>query len=186
MSEKLGHFVKVKDILKVTNGKLIVGDENFECKDFTRDTREIKGGEIYIGLIGEKINGAIFFEQAFKNGASGVILQDINITEEQKEKYKDKVIILVDDTLKAIQEIAKFKRSLYGENFPVIAITGSVGKTSTKDMIANVISQKYKTLKTEGNYNNHIGVPLTILRLKDHEAAVIEMGMNHFNEEKIY
>lgn len=87
---------------------------------------------------------------------------------------------MVQDTLKALQSIAKYKRSLY--NIPVIAITGSVGKTSTKDIIASVVSTKYKTLKTEGNFNNHIGVPLTILRLKDEEAMVVEMGMSNLGE----
>lgn len=183
MEEKnLNHEIIVKDILKITKGELITGNENLKCSKFLRDTREVKGGEIYIGLVGEKANGADYFEEAFEKGAVGVILQDIKITEEQKEKYKDKVIIIVNDTLEALQKIAELKRSLYGENFPVVAVTGSVGKTSTKDIIANVLSQKYKTLKTEGNYNNHIGVPLTILRLEDHEAAVVEMGMNHFGE----
>ena len=180
--KKINHALKVKDILKVTNGQLIAGDENLECLKFLRDTREIKGGEIYVGLVGEKSNGADYFEQAFENGAAGVILQDIEIPEEQKEKYKDKVIIIVNDTLEALQQIAEFKRNLYGEDFPIVAVTGSVGKTSTKDIIANVLAQKYKTLKTDGNYNNHIGVPLTILRLEDHEAAVVEMGMNHSGE----
>jgi len=182
--KNLKHIIKVEDILKVTKGELVAGNEKLECSKFLRDTREIKGGEIYIGLVGEKTNGGNYFEQAFENGAAGVILQDINITNEQKEKYKDKdkVIIIVNDTLEALQKIAELKRNLYGENFPVVAITGSVGKTSTKDIIANVLAQKYKTLKTQGNYNNHIGVPLTILSLEDHEAAVVEMGMNHLGE----
>lgn len=87
---------------------------------------------------------------------------------------------MVQDTLKALYEIAKYKRSLY--DIPVVAITGSVGKTSTKDMIASVVSTKFKTLKTEGNNNNNIGLPFTILRLKAHEAMVVEIGMNHFGE----
>ncbi len=90
------------------------------------------------------------------------------------------MIIKVNNTLEMLQEIAKFKRTLY--QIPVIGVTGSVGKTSTKDILASVIAQKYDTLKTEGNYNNHIGVPLTVLRLKEHEAAVVEMGMNHLGE----
>jgi len=176
------HTLKIKDILEATKGKLIIGNENLECSKFLRDTREINGGEIYIGLVGEKSNGGEFFEQAFENGADGVILQNIEISDEQQEKYKDKVIIIVNDTLDALQKIAQMKRDLYKEDFPIVAVTGSVGKTSTKDIIANVLSQRYKTLKTEGNYNNHIGVPLTLLRLEDHEAAVVEMGMNHFGE----
>ncbi len=178
------HTIQVSDILRITSGSLITGDESIECKEFAIDTRKILGGEIYVGILGESTNGGIYFEKAFENGAIGVIIQDIDINEEQKEKYKNKIIIKVEDTLKALQEIAKYKRSLY-KYIPVIAITGSVGKTSTKDIIANVLSQKYKTLKTEGNYNNHIGVPLTILNLKDHEAAVVEMGMNHFGEIRV-
>ena len=79
-------------------------------------------------------------------------------------------------------DIATYKRELFGKDFPVIGVTGSVGKTSTKDIISNVVSQKYKTLKTQGNNNNEIGLPFTINNLKDQQAAVIEMGMNHFNE----
>ncbi len=90
------------------------------------------------------------------------------------------MILIVEDTIDAIQKIAKFKREQY--DIPVIGITGSVGKTSTKDVISSVMSRKYETQKTSGNYNNHIGVPLTILSLKNHDALVIEMGMNHFGE----
>jgi UDP-N-acetylmuramoyl-tripeptide--D-alanyl-D-alanine ligase len=178
----MNYKIKVNKILEITNGELIVGNENFDCEDFITDTRNIIGGEIYIGLMGDNKNGGTYFEQAFNNGASGCIVQDVEFSPEQINKYKDKITIRVEDTLKALQEIAKYKRSLYGEDFKLVAITGSVGKTSTKDIVANVLSTKYKTLKTEGNYNNHIGVPLTILRLKDHEAAVVEMGMNHFGE----
>ena len=181
MKEEKHHKIMVKDILDVTKGELITGDENTECKIFSRDTRDIRGGEIYIGLVGEKANGGEYFQQALNNGAIGAIIQDIEITSEQKEKYQDKTIIRVKDTLKALQEIAKLKREKY-KDIPIVAVTGSVGKTSTKDIIANVLNQKFKTLKTEGNYNNHIGVPLTLLRLDDHEAAVVEMGMNHSGE----
>ena len=177
------HIIRIKDILEVTQGTLIIGNENEECKEFTKDTREIKGNETYIGLVGEKINGGIYYEEAFKNGASTVIIENIQITQEQKEKYRGKNIIVVEDTLKALREIAILKRNLYNDKIKVVAITGSVGKTSTKDMIASVLKEKYKTLKTEGNYNNHIGVPLTILKLKEeHEVAVVEMGMNHLGE----
>ena len=183
--EKNYPVITVGQILQVTGGKLVTGDEKLVCEDFSRDTREIKGGEVYIGLVGDVSNGGIYYEEALKNGASAVIVQDIEISEEKKKQYKDKTIIVVEDTLKALQEIAKLKRSLYPKDFPIIAVTGSVGKTSTKDMVASVVSQKYKTLKTSGNYNNHIGVPLTILRLKDEEAAVVEMGMNHKGEISI-
>lgn len=172
--------MKVKDILNVTKGKLIIGNENLECENFSKDTRTIQKGDIYIGIKGEKFDGSMFWEQALDNGAEAVIVEKIEITEQKMEKYSNKTIIKVENTLEALYEIAKYKRNLY--DIPVIAVTGSVGKTSTKDIIASVVSTQYKTLKTEGNNNNNIGLPLTILKLKDHEALVIEMGMNHFGE----
>ena len=172
--------MKVKEILNVTKGKMLCGNEELEVENFSKDTRTIQKGDIYIGIKGEKFDGSNFWNQALDVGATAVLISNIQISKEEKEKYKDKTIIQVEDTLEALYEIAKYKRSLY--NIPVIAVTGSVGKTSTKDIIASVVSQKYKTLKTEGNNNNNIGLPLTILKLKDHEALVVEMGMNHFGE----
>lgn len=172
--------LRVKDIIRVTNGKLLCGDEETICVNFSKDTRTIQKGDIYIGLKGEKFDGSKFWKQALENGAEGVIIQGQEISKEEMEKYSNKIIIEVENTLEALYEIARYKRSLY--DIPVIAITGSVGKTSTKDIIASVVSTQYKTLKTEGNNNNNIGLPLTILKLKDHEAVVIEMGMNHFGE----
>ena len=176
--------LKVKDIIRVTNGKLLCGDEETICNNFSKDTRTIQKGDIYIGLKGEKFDGSKFWKQALENGAEGVIIQGQEISKEEMEKYSNKIIIEVENTLEALYEIARYKRSLY--DIPVIAITGSVGKTSTKDIIASVVSTQYKTLKTEGNNNNNIGLPLTILKLKDHEAVVIEMGMNHFGEISLF
>ena len=170
----------IKNIIEVTKGKLIVGNEEDICKTYSKDTRTIKKGDCYIGIKGEKFDGSKFWETALENGAETVIVQDVDFAEKDIEKWKNKNIIKVENTLEALYEIAKYKRSLY--NIPVIAITGSVGKTSTKDMIANVVSQKYKTLKTQGNHNNNIGLPFTILELQDEEAMVLEMGMNHFGE----
>lgn len=172
--------MKIKEILNVTKGKMLCGNEELEVENFSKDTRTIQKGDIYIGIKGEKFDGSDFWKQALDIGAMAVIISNIQISKEEKEEYKNKTIIQVEDTLKALYEIAKYKRSLY--NIPVIAVTGSVGKTSTKDIIASVVSQKYKTLKTEGNNNNNIGLPMTILKLKDHDALVVEMGMNHFGE----
>ena len=172
--------MKVKDILKVTNGKLLAGNENIECENFSKDTRTINEGDIYIGIKGEKFDGSKLWDEALEKGAKAVIVENIEIEKDKLQKYADKAIIKVENTLEALYKLAEYKRSLY--DIPVIAITGSVGKTSTKDIIANVISTKYKTLKTEGNNNNNIGLPMTILKLKDHEALVVEMGMNHFGE----
>ena len=101
--------------------------------------------------------------------------------DEKKKKYSNRVIILVEDTIKAIQQIAEYKRSLY--DIPVVGITGSVGKTSTKDIISSVMAKKYNVLKTLGNFNSQIGLPLTVLRLKeDNNAMVVEMGMSALGE----
>lgn len=175
--------ITVQDIINITNGELIIGDSNLICETFSKDSRNINPQDTYIGIKGEKFNGNLFWKQALESGAACVIVENIDFTQKDKEKFKNKTIIKVKNTLEALYEIAKFKRNLY--NIPVIAITGSVGKTSTKDIVANVVSKKYKTLKTIGNNNNNIGLPFTILRLKDHEAMVLEMGMNHFGEIKL-
>lgn len=172
--------MKIKDILKITKGKLLIGNEELECENFSKDTRTVQEGNIYIGIKGDKFDGSLFWKQALDNGASAVIIENVKITKKELEEYSNKTIVKVENTLESLYEIAKYKRSLY--DIPVIAVTGSVGKTSTKDIIASVVNQKSKTLKTEGNNNNNIGLPLTILKLKDHEALVVEMGMNHLGE----
>ena len=176
--------LKIKDVLSCTNAKLIIGNEEKELIKYSKDTRTINKGDTYIGIKGENFDGSQFWEEALKKGADTVIINNLKIDEELKQKYskENKNIIQVDDTVIAIGQMASLKRDLYGSKLKVIGVTGSVGKTSTKDIIANVMSQKYKTLKTEGNNNNNIGLPLTILRLQDEEVAVIEMGMNHFGE----
>lgn len=172
--------LKVKDILQICEANLICGNENEFLKDFSKDTREIKKGDVYIGIKGENFDGNTLYEKALENGAKVCILENIKIEDNIKEKYPDRTIITVKDTIKAIQQIAAYKRQMY--NIPVIAVTGSVGKTSTKDILASIISKKYKVLKTQGNLNNHIGLPLTILKLKDHTALVVEMGMSALGE----
>lgn len=172
--------ILVKDIIKICNGELIFGNLDLVCNNFSKDTREIKENDVYVGIKGEKFDGNLFFKDAFDNGACACILEKNSTKEIDFTDYKDKPIILVDNSIKALQDLAKYKRSLY--DIPVIAITGSVGKTSTKEIVASVLNTEYNTLKTEGNLNNHIGLPLTILKLKNHEALVLEMGMNHLNE----
>ncbi len=170
----------VEDIIKATNGKLIIGNLNETCGNFCTDTRKIQKDDVYVGLKGEKFNGNEYYKEALKNGAKVAIVSGIDITKKDLEELKDKTIIEVKDSLIAFGDIAAFKRSLY--NIPVVQITGSVGKTSTRDIVANVIRTQYKTLQTEGNFNNAVGLPTTVLKLKDHEALVVESGMNHFGE----
>ncbi len=172
--------ILVKDILNICDGKLIIGNKDEVCNNFSKDTRTINIGDVYIGIKGENFDGNLFYLDAISKGAKICIIQDVDIDLEKVKKYNNVTIIKVHNTIKALQEIATYKRSLY--NIPVVAITGSVGKTSTKDIIARVLGEKFNVLKTEGNLNNHIGLPLTILKLKEHEALVVEMGMNNLGE----
>ena len=175
--------IYARDVVSHCGGRIICGNENEILENITQDTREVKEGDVYIGFKGEHNDGSLFYEKALENGAKVCILQEDSIKENIEEivrKYKNKTIVLVKDTIKAVQEIAFYKRSLY--NIPVVGVTGSVGKTSTKDIIASVMSKKYNVLKTLGNYNSQVGLPLTILRLRDHNAMVVEMGMNHKGE----
>ena len=168
----------VEDILKVTGGTLVYGDTKTTCENFCKNTKEIEKNDVYIGIKGERFDGSKFYQEAFSNMAKGAIINKVDGLE--IKRIEGKFLIEVEDTINAIGKIAKYKREKY--NIPVIAVTGSVGKTSTKDIIYSVVSQKYNTLKTQGNMNNHIGLPMTILKLKDHEALVVEMGMNHLGE----
>lgn len=174
--------MKVKDIIRVTNGKLIKGNEEAKIREFCKDTRIIKEGDTYIGIKGENFDGNTLWKKAFEAGANTAIVQGIDFSLENLKQYENKNIIEVEDTIQALADIATYKRISMGKDFKIVGVTGSVGKTSTKDIVANVISQKYKTLKTQGNNNNNIGLPFTMFNLRDQEAAVIEMGMNHFGE----
>lgn len=147
---------------------------------FCSDTRTIEKNDLFISLKSETTDGITYIKEALEKGAMGVITE-YNIPEEIVNKYNNKLILKVKNITDSIQKIAKYKRTLY--DIPIVAVTGSVGKTSTKDIIASVIGKKYNVTKTKGNYNNHIGVPLTILSWNENtEAAVVEMGMNHFGE----
>lgn len=172
------NYLNIEEIVNACNGKLLCGDKEQYVKGFSRDSREIKPGDIYVGIKGENFDGNVYYKQAIENGAIGCII------EEHFEKNIDlqiaKNIIIVKDSIKALQNIATYRRNQY--NIPVVAVTGSVGKTSTKDIIASTLAQKYKVLKTEGNKNNHIGLPLTILELDNQEIITVEMGMNHLGE----
>ncbi len=172
--------IYVKDIINLCHGQMLIGNELEKCNDFSKDTRTIKEGETYIGIKGENFDGNKFYKEAFAKGAKVCILESCDLTEEEKLLYHDKTIVIVQDSIETLKTLASYKRSMY--DIPVIAVTGSVGKTSTKDIIANVLNQKYNVLKTEKNLNNHIGLPLTILKLKNHDCLVVEMGMNHFKE----
>ena len=105
-------IMNVKDILNVTKGKLIIGNEKTECENFSKDTRTIQKGDIYIGIKGEKFDGSQFWKQALDNGADVAIIEKVEISEKEKEEYSNKIIIEVKDTLDALYKIAKYKRCI--------------------------------------------------------------------------
>ena len=142
------------------------------------DTRKLKPGDIFFALKGENFNGNAFAKQAVEAGAAYVVIDDAAYEISGKT-------ILVDNVLECLQQLAHHHRQQF--QIPFIAITGSNGKTTTKELIHAVLSSKYKTYTTEGNLNNHIGIPLTLLKIKaDAEIAVIEMGANHQKEIESY
>lgn len=142
------------------------------------DTRKLKAGDIFFALKGDNFNGNTFAKQAIETGAAYAVIDEAAFEIPGKT-------VLVDDVLTALQQLAKYHRQQF--NIPFLAITGSNGKTTTKELIHAVLSSSYKTYTTEGNLNNHIGVPITILKIKsDAELAVIEMGANHQKEIASY
>ncbi|KAA2215814.1 UDP-N-acetylmuramoyl-tripeptide--D-alanyl-D-alanine ligase [Maribacter flavus] len=137
------------------------------------DTRKIKPGDLFFALKGDNFNGNEYAGEALKKGAAYAIIDE--------EKFSGKQRILVADVLKTLQDLGTFHRKF--SKATVIALTGSNGKTTTKELINSVLSQKYRTIATSGNLNNHIGVPLTLLSIKeDTEIAIVEMGANHQKE----
>lgn len=137
------------------------------------DTRKIKQGSIFFALKGDNFNGNCFATEAINNGAMAVVIDE--------KEYQGEGMILVDNVLETLQKLATYHREQF--DIPIIALTGSNGKTTTKELIANILKQKYTTHYTLGNFNNHIGVPLTLLKMpKETEIAIIEMGANHQGE----
>lgn len=161
----------IKEITKACNGKFIGDDDTLEVTSYSKDTRTIKNGDCYVAIKGETFDGNDFLDKARDLGASCAIASKV---------VDNLPTILVDDTILAIQKLATYVRDK--SNAFVIGITGSAGKTSTKDMIASVLSEKYKVLKTPGNLNGQIGLPLNILMYQDEPVWVLEMGMNNFGE----
>jgi UDP-N-acetylmuramoyl-tripeptide--D-alanyl-D-alanine ligase len=146
-----------------------------ECDGISTDTRKIRRDSLFIALKGEHFDGNTFVKEALEKGAMAALVSDDRL------KGTDDRIVVVTDTLATLQELALYHRRQFV--IPLIGITGTNGKTTTKELIAEVLEEKYKVIKTEGNLNNHIGVPLTLLRIrKSTEIAIIEMGASHIND----
>ena len=168
----------LRQLLEAVGGTLLgeYKDPDAVFTDVCTDSREIREGALFLPLEGERFDGHSFINTALEAGAVGCI------TARERENYlPGKFYVKVRSTQRALRDLARY----YKERFPIpfVAITGSVGKTTTKDMVAAVLSTRYRVLKTEGNFNNDIGLPLTLLRLDhSHQICVVEMGMDHAGE----
>lgn len=167
--------ITVGEIAEATGGKIIFGNKNDKIESIMTDSRKAADNALFIPFKGERADGHEYIGKAFENGACATL------TERMVDAVDGKSAVLVDNTQLALGMIAKY----YKKKFKVktVAVTGSVGKTTTKDMLYSVMNMQYCTLKTEGNYNNEIGLPLTVMKLnRAHEAVVLEMGMSDFGE----
>ncbi len=163
------------ELVEAVGGRLLWGETSMTFNGVTTDSRKVTKNSLFIPLIGEKFDGHDYIEQCFNAGAS------VCLTSKLLPQVSGCAAVFVSDTAKALRDLAAWHRKKF--NLPVVGITGSVGKTSTKDMVSCVLSQQYKVLKTQGNFNNEIGLPLTVFNIDNsHEAAVIEMGMSGFGE----
>lgn len=170
----------VKDILISTGGAILSGEEKDILVGVSTDTRRLKAGELFVAIKGDRFDGHNFILDAVSKGAGAVLVQDGCITNSNFD-MQGVSFISVSDTIKALGDIARFHRSRF--SIPLIGITGSNGKTTTKEMTAAILARKFDVLKNFGTENNHIGVPFTLMRLNaKHRVAVLEMGTNHLGE----
>lgn len=166
----------LENIEKACGGRYIgtEAEKKMEVLGVVIDSRQVESGYLFVAIPGEKVDGHKFIPDVFAKGAAAVL-------SEQQLEDPAGPYILVESTTKALRDLAEYYRKSL--DIKVVGITGSVGKTSTKEMIASVLSEKYRVLKTEGNYNNEIGLPLTIFKIRaEHEVAVLEMGISEFGE----
>ena len=168
-----------KEMLNAIDGEVIVQKEEINFNKLCIDTRKIEKNNVFLAIKGANFNGNDFAVKALENGASVVIIDEVKF--DLKEAENKGAIIKVKDTREALLNLAKFYRQKLG--LKVVGVTGSTGKTSTKDLIAALLSDKYKVFKTKGNFNNDIGLPLMILELtSEFDVAVLEMGMSSLGE----
>lgn len=168
--------ILVKDVAQAVHALNVVGNNEGYIQSVITDSREKKLNSLFVAIKGENVDGHKYIKGAYENGAVAVLVN------ENFEDFSETITyIVVKDTVKALQDFATWYRLRF--DIPVVAVTGSVGKTTTKDMIYSVLKEKYNVLKTEGNLNSEIGAPMTILNLNSAcDIAVIEMGMDHFGQ----
>ena len=181
--------IRAEEILAPIKGSLISGEPDTPIRGISTDSRTLRTGELFWALKGDTYNGHDFAARAVEQGAAGVVVEKRGLIEgfsqfgidSRGSSSRSPVVISVDDTLKALGRMAAWWRRMH--DLKVVAITGSSGKTTTKEMVSRILEMGARTLKNQGNLNNLIGLPLTLLKLtRDHERAVVEMGMNRPGE----
>ncbi len=174
-------MLKINELLKATRGRLISGKSGASLKGISIDSRTIKPQEAFIAIKGPNFDGHNFVDEAIKKGARAVVVDNIQQLAVNSSNKNKADFILVNNTVKALADIARFQRKKF--DIPVIAVTGSNGKTTTKEMLAWVLSKEFKVLKNIGTNNNQIGLPLTLLNLNSsYGLVVLEVGTNRFGE----
>ena len=175
---------KINEIIEATSGRIIQGDKNSIVHRISIDSRTLIPGDLFFAIVGPHFDGHNFIVEALNKGASGVVVcKEVENLLSKAKIRKNKIVIKVEDTLTALQDWASYYRNKF--KTVNICITGSNGKTTTKEIIAHILSQKFPLLKSSGNYNNEIGIPLTLLQLNNsHKILVVELGMRGLGEIK--
>jgi UDP-N-acetylmuramoyl-tripeptide--D-alanyl-D-alanine ligase len=184
MTDSMATF-EVDDVLAATQGILLTQEPKGRFRGVETDSRAVKPGDLFVALQGENFDGHEFIGQAWQKGAKGVVVEETrvgNVLKIRQKRNQDSLAVFgVAKTLRAYQDLAQFHRARF--SIPVIAITGSNGKTTTKEMVSRVLGTRWRVLQTHGNFNNAIGVPKTLLGLQArHQAAVIEMGVDQVGQ----
>jgi UDP-N-acetylmuramoyl-tripeptide--D-alanyl-D-alanine ligase len=170
-------ILSLEEVLNATGGRLIQGGTALFFQGVSTDSRTLKGGELFVALRGDRFDGHNYAMEALAKNAKGVLIEEGRISDSHWDGFRSRAVVAVSDSLRALGEIARARRKKWGTS--VVAVTGSNGKTTTKDMISVCLETNFPILKTKGNLNNLIGLPMTLLDLTEKEkVAVLEMGMN--------
>ena len=173
--------LRADEMAAACGGRLVAGRPAARVAGFAIDSRRVRPGDIFLALQGARFDGHRFVPEALRNGAGGVVISDLSAAGSDAAMPGSPLVIAVRDTTCALQRLGRFVRRRSGAR--VVAITGSVGKTTTKENVAALLSGSYRVFRNAGNLNNHIGLPLSLLELRHRpEVAVVELGMNHAGE----
>ncbi len=171
------------EVLSAVDGRLLIGNVKNKARGVSVNSRDLRPGELFVALAGPRFDGHDFVIRAFRKGACGAMVDEKKLAQLSLENGRTKAIIAVPDTLTALGNMAAYLRRKFP--LPLVAVTGSNGKSTTKEMIAAIFSVSRPTLKNPGNYNNLVGLPLTLFRINNvHQLAVVELGMNQPGEIK--